>query len=205
MPVTTTNGSARKARGQGAERREEILAHAQRLFAAHGVQSVTTRQIAEAVGVSQPTLYAHFPTRSDLLRQVSLRAFAQLEAQAEAARGVSGDAMETMIRTYIAFGLENPDAYRIAFMLEGLHDQAAPHPPEDGRSGLDAFGHLRSILADRLGWDHPDLEAAAQSLWAGMHGLVSLFLAREGFPFIDRRRLIDWHVAALLKGLPTGR
>ena len=57
-------------------------------------------------------------------------------------------------------------------------------------------------MAKRLGWDHLDLETASQSLWAAMHGLVSLLLARKGFPFVERQRLIDWHVAALLKGLP---
>jgi AcrR family transcriptional regulator len=197
--------SARKAKGQGGERREEILEHAQRLFAAHGVQSVSTRRLAEAVGISQPSLYAYFPSRSDLLDEVCARAFARLQATAEAAISDPGDPVETMIRAYIRFGLEQPDAYRIAFMLEGLYDHAHKDDPEDSPGlapGVDAFGMLRRIMAARLGPSHPDLETASQSLWASMHGLVSLLLAREGFPWIERQRLIDWHVAALMKGLP---
>ncbi len=197
--------SARKAKGQGGERREEILEHAERLFAARGVQSVSTRHIAEAVGISQPSLYAYFPRRSDLLDEVCERAFAKLTFSAEARLSDEGDPVERMIRVYIRFGLEQPDAYRIAFMLEGLHDptekEDAPDTP-DKKPGIDAFGVLRRTLAARLGADHPDLEVASQSLWAAMHGLVSLLLARCGFPWVDRDRLIDWHVAALMKSLP---
>lgn len=189
----------RKAKGQGAERREEILDHAQRLFAAHGVQSVSTRQIADAVGVSQPTLYAYFPRRSDLLDEVCVRAFAQLEAGAQAALDEPGDPIERGAHAYIRFGLQQPDAYRIAFMLEGLQ----PHANSEKKPGARAFGKLREAMSEHLGPDHPELEAASQSLWAAMHGLVSLLLARPGFPWIDQAELIDHHVGTLMRGLPS--
>ena len=44
--------SPRKAKGQGAERREEILAAALKLFTEFGLYAVSTRQIAQAVGIS---------------------------------------------------------------------------------------------------------------------------------------------------------
>ncbi len=204
-PQPEPRRSARKAKGHGGERREEILAHAERLFAAHGVQSVSTRQLAEAVGISQPSLYAYFPKRSDLLYEVCGRAFEKLAASAAAATQVGGDPVEQMIRGYIRFGLELPDAYRIAFMLEGAQGDlglCAPPDHPELRPGLETFGMLRTVLSTRLGADHGDLEAVSQSLWAGMHGLVSLFLARSQFPWIDRERLIDLHVAALMKGIP---
>lgn len=49
-----------------------ILAAAQRLFMAHGYRAVTTRQVAQAVGLTQPALYHHFPTKEDLFIAVSL-------------------------------------------------------------------------------------------------------------------------------------
>jgi AcrR family transcriptional regulator len=195
--------SARKAKGQGAERREEILDHAQRLFAAHGVQSVSTRQIAEAVGISQPTLYAYFPRKSDILDEVGVRAFARLEAVCHALRERPGQSLADMVRAYIRFGLEEPDSYRIAFMIE--HEEADGREvdlDDHAKPGLRTFGYLREALAERLGAENPDLEIASQSLWAGMHGLVALLLARSRFPWTDRERLIAWHVDALIRGLP---
>ena len=77
--------SPRKAKGQGAERREEILAAALSLFTEFGIYAVSTRQIAQAVGISQPTLYAYFPTKDDIGHELQDRAFALL------ARKLAGD------------------------------------------------------------------------------------------------------------------
>ncbi len=196
--------STRKPRGQGGERREEILEHAQHLFAVHGVHSVSTRQIADAVGISQPTLYAYFPNKGDLLDEVSVRAFEKLHCASRESLG-GADALEALVRSYIAFGLENPDAYRIAFMLERPFDPCVD--PQDRaekmQTAKQAFDNLRQVVGARIGAGHPDVEVAAQSLWAGMHGLVSLLLARAGFPWVERDRLIDWHVARLLGCLPA--
>ena len=201
-PAELAGRSLRKAKGQGGERREEILAHAERLFAQHGVQSVSTRQIADAVGVSQPTLYAYFPRKSDLLDEVSVRAFAQVQAMSATIHRHPDLSLRDIAHAYVAFGLEHPDPYRIAFMIE--HPDADPLPLDEAdlKPGLAAFGNLRDAVARHLGPSHPDIEVCSQSLWAGMHGLVSLLLTRCGFPWVDRQRLIDWHVEALLRGLP---
>ena len=45
-----------------------------------------------------------------------------------------------------------------------------------------------------------DPMAATQALWAGLHGLVSLLIARPEFPWIDREALIATHVAMLRRG-----
>jgi hypothetical protein len=37
----------------------------------------------------------------------------------------------------------------------------------------------------------------AQSIWAGMHGLVSLLIARPGFPWAEREALVAGHVRML--------
>ena len=53
----------RKARGSGHERREEILRAARELFLEHGVEGVSTRQIAARVGISQTALYVYLRAR----------------------------------------------------------------------------------------------------------------------------------------------
>src|SRR5690349_3359337 len=52
-----------------AEREETaklILQAARQLFMAHGYRAVSTRQVAEAVGLTQPALYHHFATKEEL-------------------------------------------------------------------------------------------------------------------------------------------
>jgi AcrR family transcriptional regulator len=195
--------SPRKPKGAGAERREEILAIALRLFGERGVHAVSTRQIAAAAGISQPTLYAYFATKDDIAVELAVRAFATLRERVVAAAAGAcddGDRLDALTRVYIDFGLENPDAYRVAFMIE--HDKGDDHPVTERflAAGLEAFNAfltaVRSLHAKGLTTDD-DPERLTQNLWATSHGLVSLLIARPTFPWVEREGLIAAHVALL--------
>jgi AcrR family transcriptional regulator len=58
--------TAPKTRLNSDQRRAAIVDAAVRLFSEHGFRGTTTRELAAAVGVSEPTLYAHFATKRDL-------------------------------------------------------------------------------------------------------------------------------------------
>lgn len=192
--------SARKPRPIG-PRREEILAAALKLFAEHGVHAVTTRQIASAVGISQPSLYAFFPNKHALQAELCTRAFAELtsritkglNAVKRGSRDICG-----LGKIYIDFGLAHPDAYRLAFMAEKLDPVPDVSSGDDPilAAGLKAFHLLREAVGFTLGAGLPpdELELLAQSLWAALHGLVSLLLARPNFPWSKRNRLIEFHI-----------
>ncbi|NQV07841.1 TetR/AcrR family transcriptional regulator, partial [bacterium] len=47
--------------------RERILAEAAILFASKGFHATSTRDIAQAVGIRQPSLFHHFPSKQDVL------------------------------------------------------------------------------------------------------------------------------------------
>lgn len=53
-----------------AERKRQLLEHAKELFVTLGFQKTTTKQIAEAAGVTEPVLYRHFASKSALLLEV---------------------------------------------------------------------------------------------------------------------------------------
>jgi AcrR family transcriptional regulator len=48
------------------ERRAAILHTAVQLFSERGFRGVTTRELSQALGVSEPILYQHFPSKKDL-------------------------------------------------------------------------------------------------------------------------------------------
>jgi AcrR family transcriptional regulator len=50
----------------GAERRAAIVQAAIQMFSQKGFRGTTTRELASAVGVSEPVLYQHFATKKDL-------------------------------------------------------------------------------------------------------------------------------------------
>lgn len=55
-----------KARLSRPQRRQAILETASQLFSERGFRGVTTRDLASAVGVSEPVLYEHFSTKEEL-------------------------------------------------------------------------------------------------------------------------------------------
>lgn len=196
-----TKESARKQRPIG-PRREEILAAALKLFSEYGMQTVTTRQIAAAVGISQPSLYAFFPNKQALEAEVCTRAFEELTARItdglEALKRGNTDICK-LGRIYVDFGLANPDAYRLAFMVEKPEMVSTVESGDDPvlKAGLKAFNLLREAVGLTVGTGLPpqELELMAQSLWAALHGLVSLLLARPNFPWRKQNRLIEYHIA----------
>lgn len=195
--------------GRPPGRRDLILEAALRLFGEHGVEAVSTRQIAAAVGISQPSLYAHFATKHDLVAEVCARAFRQLAARLHA---ISSELrgrprLEAAARAYIDFALEQPNAYRVAFMME----EPPRTPAADGpglviAAGLETFALHHAIVVEELGADRSDADIAivSQSLWASLHGLASLLIARPSFPWADRERLIGHHVDAAIRAARGG-
>src|SRR5205809_7452190 len=59
-----------RVRMKSEERRASIVREAIRLFAETGFRGTTTRQLAAALGVTEPVLYQHFPSKGDLYRAI---------------------------------------------------------------------------------------------------------------------------------------
>jgi AcrR family transcriptional regulator len=53
-----------------AERKQQLLAHAKQLFVTLGYQATTTKEIANAAGVTEPVLYRHFESKKALFLEV---------------------------------------------------------------------------------------------------------------------------------------
>src|SRR3954449_6918148 len=62
----STKIATRCARMSSDDRRAQILNTACELFAQKGFRGTTTRELAAAVGVTEPVLYEHFRTKRDL-------------------------------------------------------------------------------------------------------------------------------------------
>ncbi len=180
-------------------RREQILDAARQLFADKGLHHVTTRQIAAAVGISQPSLYAHFPNRDSITVELCVRAFDTLQARLQAAVAGTGTPAQRLFRLgldYIGFGLQNEAAYRIAFMAD-LPNDASGQGNLVLQASVQAFGVLHGLIGEVHGHGQPESDVIAQSTWASLHGMVALLLARPQFPWVDLETLIATHLDQL--------
>lgn len=194
----------RARRGEGDKLRGEIVAAGMRLlFETGDEEAVTIRAVAKAVGVSPPSIYLHFADKNALLLAVCEATFDDLHDHIEAAAAGVDDPLEVLRvrgRAYVQFGLDNPEQYRILFMTR---------PPElHSHEGLPAPAAFQSHLeAVQRAWDAgllaaaPSAELAAFSLWAGVHGITSLLIAKPDFPWPDRDVLVDHVLRTNVHGL----
>ncbi len=65
------------------ETRNTILRTAQQLFMEHGYRAVSTRQIADGCGLTQPALYHHFADKQDLYVAVMKESLSETQAALE--------------------------------------------------------------------------------------------------------------------------
>ena len=198
----------RARRGEGDLLRQEILDAAGRLLAEHGDENaVSVRMIADAVGVSPPSIYLHFPDKDALIEAVCEDRFAAFDLALEEAAAGETDPLEALRargRAYVRYGLDHPEAYRVIFMTKHERVMTVDDLASFDNAGARAFGHLVEAVAtaDYAGViDAGDSFYAAVAIWTAFHGLVSLLISEPGFPWppVDLlvERLLDLQIEGL--------
>jgi len=84
---------------QTSERQKEIISAAFDLISEQGIQELTIKKIAQAVGVTEPAIYRHFASKVDILSAVIDEMIAQRNATFLRVRTGSGTARD-MIRSF---------------------------------------------------------------------------------------------------------
>jgi AcrR family transcriptional regulator len=154
-----------------------VLRAAARVLAEDGPTALTTRRVANDVGVSTSSVYTYFGSMEELRQEVRRSGFADLEGRAER-RPASDDPVADLARlsdVYFSFGLTEPHVYRAMFV---------DRPVPGDANGKETFERLvaevtRCVRAGRFvtegGGETLVLMWAAQ-LWSTRHGMVTLAL-----------------------------
>lgn len=187
--------------------RQEILDAASELFVRNGYENVSMRRIAEKIEYSPTTIYLYFKDKAELLEQVCKETFGRLVQRLSKIMEQPGDPIEQLKRgliAYIEFGLENPHQYRATFMMpipEGF-DHEKYH--KEDSPGMQAFAFLTRGLSECIkAGELPAMNVAlaSQTLWAGIHGITSLLILYENFPWVGKGKVIHSTVDTLVAGL----
>ena len=110
----------------GGERREQIIDAAIALFAEHGFRCTTTRQLAEAAGVSEAALYLHFETKEALYEAIIRRKAAEGSILEERLKGMMEEPPRQVFEEVARHVLETHTADR-AFLRLLLHSGMERH------------------------------------------------------------------------------
>ncbi len=186
----------RRAR-EKSETRDKILDAARELFLSEGYEGVSMRRLAEKIEYSPTAIYVYFADKSQLFHELCREDFAHLqEVMTSSAMPTDPIARLRQIgRNYMEFGVRYPNHYKFIFMT--------PHPPHEpdeqdreimGNPEEDAYALLKwavqqAIDAGRFRAELQDAELISQTLWASVHGVISLHIAKGCDAWVDWRPL----------------
>ncbi|MFF9066614.1 TetR/AcrR family transcriptional regulator [Streptomyces sp. NPDC014891] len=114
--------------GPAPERREEILSTAAEVFAVHGYDATTVREIADAAGLLAGSLYYHFDSKESMLDEILSCFLHELRAGYDAVLAAGLGPRET-IEALVTESFREIDRHRAAvaiFQKESGHLQDQP-------------------------------------------------------------------------------
>ena len=211
MTAPGTTAASRRPRlpkGEGRQLRDEILAAAEQMLLQTGSQeAVSIRAVADAVGVTPPSIYRHFADKSALIFDVCARHFTALEDHIRRECAGIDDPVEKLVglgKAYIAFGVTNPEPYRIMFMTR------PDVTPEQYQGAVLAESASFDLLmacvqacidAGRFRPQYTDAFRLSIGFWARVHGLTSLQVSKPAMPWPDDPDFVDDYAEMCLRGV----
>jgi len=180
-----------------AEARRTILDATEALLLDGGYEGFSMRRLARRCGTSAPTIYHYFGDKQGLLDALLEERLRRLVAQLKRARCDADpvDEVRALALAFVRFGLRNP-AHHGLLMLPRDPTLAPLAAGEKARALLEAPLE-RLAEAGRLRVD--DARAAGQSLWALLHGVISLRTTRPDHDWAPK--LVENGIDALIRGL----
>ncbi|HET7704726.1 MAG TPA: TetR/AcrR family transcriptional regulator [Thermoanaerobaculia bacterium] len=191
--------------------RQSILDAARELFVSEGYDGVSMRRIAEKIEYSPTAIYFHFKDKDTLIHALCDADFLTLAEQFAGAARIP-DPIDRIIatgRAYAEFGLTHPNHYRLMFMTP--HEMRVSKTELDhGNPEEDAYAFLKSTVAEGIAKGlfreeyGNDVELISQTFWAGVHGVISLEIAKHNDDWVEWatvQRRLETMINALVTGL----
>ena len=177
------------------ETREIILDAARELFITEGYEGVSMRKVAEKIEYSPTAIYVHFKDKDDLFHELCHADYARLAAEFQTA-ALPADPIERIRaigQTYINFGLHYPNHFKLMFMTANPQSYSELNEKDrevKGNPEKDSYAFLMQNVHEALtmGVFRDELKNAdliAQTLWAAVHGVISLQIAKCNDAWVD--------------------
>lgn len=171
----------------------KIASAARRLLDREGVEAVTMRRVAQAVGITAMAIYRHYPDRAALLDALADEGFEELARRlaVQRFRGRLEQRLAKMAEIYLEHALKSPRLFELMFFRPRA---GARRFPRDFEAGLSPTANLmvetvrEGMESGRLRQDDPwelvfEMGALAQ-------GLIMLYLGgRTGGGLAEFRAL----------------
>jgi AcrR family transcriptional regulator len=184
--------------------RKEILQVSRRILLDEGISNVSMRKIAGEIDVSATSIYLHFRNKNHLLYTLIEESIDELNRMIRDIVNTDKkplDKMESIARTYIAFGLDRPQEYEVIFMLPP--DEMPRYPKKKFRKAREGYELIAEVISDgveRGEMKEDDPLKAAYTIWAQLHGIVSVVINKRLDTRLSVHEFINHAIEHIIKG-----
>lgn len=179
--------------------RRQIADVALDLFRAEGA-SVSMRRLAQEVGCSAMTIYAHFDGKVDILQYLWADVLDKMFGQITVVIADQSDPamrLRMAAQCFLQYWLDHPDHFRLVFMTDGVerNDVGCFLKRAETQAQFDLFADLVAATCPGRVDPKPLLDA----LLAGLIGAAMAHNTLADYPWADGAALADLHVDMVLK------
>ena len=182
--------------------RELIVAVAHDIVATEGLDALSLRRVAKALGVTAPALYGYVDDKVDLLRALADVEFTRLYEAFVAIEAVDPlERVRLQAKTYVEQALADPALFEVIFQIRpDWADQPAVEelPAATRAFAAGAAAIEAAIAAGQLRDEDPFLISLA--LWSAAHGVATVLLAGINLGDELNTGLVDAVIDNLLAG-----
>ncbi len=195
MPPPAQAAELRRQQNR-ADTRRAILEAAEALLAESGHWGFAVRPLVERCGYSAPTIYHYFGDKPGLIEALLEERLQELVAELERVPTGSDPIAQarTLCLAFARWGIRNPAHYH----LMNAPQDREPSPGSAAHRAVELMSDPLIVLADGDEVGEEQLILIRQSLWACLHGLISLPSVRPDEDW--SADLLESSVDVLLRG-----
>ncbi|MBN1919809.1 MAG: TetR/AcrR family transcriptional regulator [Anaerolineae bacterium] len=190
---------AKKTEQEAEAMRERILDATLALLPKEGPEGVSTRKIAERMGISHTLLYSYFENHAAIIQALRERGLQQMEVFCAESlrRGERGDALaqvQALLKQFIQIARERPMIYQLAWR----RDPSMQADPRLVTRSLEVLSQLITLCIERGQCVERDPALAAVMVFSIVNGTLALHYNLSAISQTDRAELETEMIAAAI-------
>jgi AcrR family transcriptional regulator len=184
--------------------RKRLIQSARRLLVEKGYRGFSLREVARNTDVSATSIYLHFESKDHLIHTLMEQSIHELNArlqQVYANHSDPAERLEGFAGAYVNFALEHPREYQIIYVVSS--DEMSRYPKEKFRKARKGYELLTDTIKEAVAQgilEEPHPRTAAYSIWAQLHGVMSVVLSKRLDTRINQQHFIKQAISNILHG-----